>query len=142
MRYIKIKKIKNQLITIILIGLISPNYFSIAHPFRKVSRPNRFINTSAQNCDGHVIKFESFPPYLQGNGNIKQDNLLPKRIHAAKIIVRYPNSKRREEIGLSVGWGNWVRFNSQSFSYAHNTGGFRITEKENILCEFNKSLRH
>ncbi|WP_152557641.1 MULTISPECIES: hypothetical protein [unclassified Prochlorococcus] len=125
-----------------IINFLNFNNTSTAHTYKENDRPNRFIYTSSQNCYGHVIKFESFPPYLQDIGNIKQDNLPLKRIHAAKIIVRYPNSKRREEIGLSVGWGNWVSFNSQSFSYAHNTGGFRITENNKILCEYNKSLKH
>ena len=124
----------------LIINILSANNTLIAHEFYEVTEPVRLINKSEETCNGYSIYFKSFPPFLELKNYLTEQKFYIRRVNTAKIFVTYPNGIKKEEIGISQGWGNFANFQSQNFSYGYNTGGFEIKEKQTVICKYDKHI--
>ena len=119
----------------LIINILSGKNILIANEFYEVFEPVRLINKSEETCNGYSIYFKSFPPFLEFRSYLNEQKFYIRRVNAAKIFVTYPNGIKKEEIGISQGWGNFANFQSQNFSYGYNTGGFQIKEKQTVIWQ-------
>jgi len=124
----------------LIINIISGKNILIANDFYEVFEPVRLINKSEETCNGYSIYFKSFPPFLEFKNYLTEQKFYIRRLNAAKIFVTYPNGIKKEEIGITQGWGNFANFQSQNFSYGYNTGGFQIKEKQTVICKYDKHI--
>ena len=132
---------------IIFINLFFP--YCMAFPsWENIEFKNRKIEFKKDSCIGNngklIFTSSAYSVFVVDKSEIenRENNfragLTRQVVRPSEIVMNFKNQETIKEIGIYIGMGNFRMFESENFKYVHNTGGYSLSYKGEIVCKFDK----
>ena len=76
---------------------------------------------------------------LSGGLPGQRDGLERQYINIKEVIINFKDGQKINEVGLFLNRGNSAEFESKNISYGRATGGYSLTYKGELICDYDKT---
>ena len=69
----------------------------------------------------------------------QRDGLERQYINIKEVIINFKDGQKINEVGIFLNRGNSAEFESKNISYGRATGGYSLTYKGELICDYDKT---